>query len=111
MNNPVGYISKNKEKYYNVMYYLKRIKEVSTDFYQNVRFFNVKVAVTKTLVPKLCKDSDKMHQAILNYLEPRYADLVQSYVGLEQSSSIVLTDDCPIWVCWLQGGRPDAIYL
>ena len=87
----------------NVMYYLKRIKEVSTDFYQNVRFFNVKVAVTKTLVPKLCKDSDKMHQAILNYVEPRYADLVQSYVGLEQSSSIVLTDDCPIWVCWLQG--------
>ncbi len=45
----------------NVMHYLKRIKEVSTDFYKDVRFFNVKVAVTKTLVPKLCKDSDKMH--------------------------------------------------
>lgn len=83
------------------IHYAKRIEELSVDFYKNATSFNVKFAA-KTLLAKVFRNIDWRHRAILDYLEPRYADLVQSYAGREQPPS-VLTDDCPIWVCWLQG--------
>lgn len=85
------------------MQYLKRIKAFSIDFYKNATSFNSKLAI-EIFVSKLYKDIDRRHHAILDYLEPRYMNIIQLYIGYEQPPS-VLTDDCPIWVCWLQGEK------
>lgn len=86
----------------NVKYYTKHTKEITCIFFRDVKSFGIKMAVQKDLVSRVLKNHKLMHKAILNYLESHYADLIQLYADRIQPPA-TLTDDCPIWVCWLQG--------
>ena len=86
----------------NVKYYTTHTKEITCNFFRDVKSFGIKMAVQKDLVSRVLKNHKLMHNAILNYLESHYVDLIQLYADRIQPPA-TLTDDCPIWVCWLQG--------
>lgn len=82
--------------------YIKEARLKIRDFCSDTRHFGMPVAMGNFLVPMIIKEYSIKHQPILHYLEKNYADIIAKYKEKKQSDE-ALTDDCPIWICWLQG--------
>lgn len=58
------------------------------------------------IFPKLecnsIKSESKKHKAVLRYLKKKYSSVVEKYQNA-QIPSEVISNDCPIWICWFQG--------
>ena len=78
--------------------------KILNDFRQIQRDFSFIDAVKIVLIPALIKSKTLKHKAILEYLTKNYSDVINAY-RLCSESSDGLASDCPIWICWFQGGN------
>jgi hypothetical protein len=76
------------------------------DFIYSFRFiylnFGLFTAIKIILIPRLLRNVNFRHKAIIDYLKKQSSNIINKYKEIEQPNEI-LSDECPIWVCWFQG--------
>lgn len=76
-------------------------------------YFGLPLYWRNEIRPKLTKDYNDKHEAVLNYLNMRYKKIIEKYKN-DLSLTVpteTLAPDCPYWVFWYQGESqmPDII--
>lgn len=80
----------------------KKIELIGKEFTRCRKFWGLSFALKKVIIPIVLNKPQLKHKVILSYLKEKFADVIDKYKHYTLPI-IGIQDNCPIWVCWLQG--------